>query len=430
MSGTLTWRWRVPRPAPADPLRAFSAEEVEACVRHAKPRQRWSLVAFAADLLLLAALALSAPGRRLIGWAAGLAGGFVPGRAALTVATVVVAQALVGLPFSLRSYFQDRRAGLATQRLRGFMGDWLKSRGVGLALTVLPVAGLIAVAHWRPPGYPWVAAAVAALLVVVLAMLGPVVLEPLFNRFQPLGVGPLRDRVLAIAAQLRVSVRDVLVSDASRRTTRVNAYVSGVGRTRRVVIYDTLLGDGGAAADPGDGGTAGDPAEPGTGPSDRGREDEVLLVLAHELAHVRHRDVLFGTAAGALATAGGVLLVNWLLERAWLRDLLHVGGLGDAGVAPGLLLLGAVGGLLAAPLASAVSRWAEARADWTALEVSRDPGTAEVVERRLALENRADLHPNRLLLALFASHPPTMARIAQARLWAERNQGASRVPAG
>jgi STE24 endopeptidase len=77
-----------------------------------------------------------------------------------------------------------------------------------------------------------------------------------------------------------------------------------------------------------------------------------------------------------------------------------------------------------------VSRWAEARADWTALEVSRDPATAEVVERRLALENRADLRPNRLLLALFASHPPTMARIAQARLWAERNQGASRVPAG
>jgi STE24 endopeptidase len=444
MSGTLTWRWRVPRPATADPLRAFSAEEVEACVRHAKPRQRWSLVAFAVDLLLLAALALSAPGRRVIAWAAGLAGGFVPGRAALTVATVVVAQALAGLPFSLRNYFHDRRAGLATQRLRGFLADWLKSRGVGLALTVLPVAGLIAVAHWRPPGYPWVAAAVAALLVVVLAMLGPVVLEPLFNRFEPLGAGPLRDRVLAIAAQLRVSVRDVLVSDASRRTTRVNAYVSGVGRTRRVVIYDTLLGDRGAPGDPtergagpsdrgaagdsaepgagrSDRGDPGDPAEPGTGRSDRGREDEVLLVLAHELAHVRHRDVLFGTAAGALATAGGVLLVNWLLERAWLRDLLHVSGLGDARAAPGLLLLGAVGGLLAAPLASAVSRWAEARADWVALEVSHDPETAVAVERRLALENRTDLRPNRLLVALFASHPPTMARIAQAWLWAARH---------
>jgi STE24 endopeptidase len=125
-----------------------------------------------------------------------------------------------------------------------------------------------------------------------------------------------------------------------------------------------------------------------------------------------------------------VLVVNWLLGLGWTRDLLHVGGLGDPLVAPGLLLLGAVGGLLASPLASAVSRWAEARADWTALEVSRDPGTAVAVERRLALENRADLRPNRLLVAVFSSHPPTMARIAQARLWADRNQGPSGVPAG
>jgi STE24 endopeptidase len=405
------WRWRVPRPPAADPLRAFSPEEVEVCVRHAKPRQRWGLVSFAVDLLLLAALALSPPGRRLVAWAAGLAGGFVPGRAALAVAMVVVAQALVGLPFSLRAYRQDRHAGLATQRLRGFLADWLKSRGVGLVLTVLPVAGLIATAHWRPPGYPWVAAVAVALLVVVIALLGPVVLEPLFNRFEPLGPGRLRERVLAMAAQMRVPVRDVLVADASRRTTRVNAYVSGFGRTRRVVVYDTLLADRPA------GQGSGTREEEGSG----SREEEVALVLAHELAHVQHRDVLLGTLAGALATGSGVLLVSWLLERDWLRDWLHVGGLGDARVAPGLLLLGVAGGLLAAPLASAVGRWSEARADWVALEVARDPDTAVAVERRLALENRVDLRPNRVLVAVFASHPPTMARIAQAWLWAARD---------
>ncbi|HZD73520.1 MAG TPA: M48 family metalloprotease [Actinomycetota bacterium] len=412
----------MPRPPPADPLRAFSREEVEVCVRHAKPRQRWRLVGFAVDLLLLVALALSAPGRRLVAWAAGLAGGFVPGRAALAVTTVVVAQMLVGLPFSVHAHWQDRRAGLATQRLRGFLADWLKSRGVGLVLTVVPVAGLIATAHWRPPGYPWVVAAVGALLVLVVALLGPVVLEPLFNRFEPLGTGPLRERVLALAAELRVPVHDVLVSDASRRTTRVNAYVSGLGRTRRVVVYDTLLADqadqAGAEAPAAAGAGRG---RSGPGERSRAREDEVVLVLAHELAHVRHRDVLLGTMVGALATAGGVLLASWLLDRAWLRDWLHVAGLGDPGVAPGLLLLGAIGGLLAAPLASAVSRWSEARADWVALEVSRDPATAVAVERRLALENRADLRPNRLLVALFASHPPTMARIAQAWLWAARD---------
>jgi STE24 endopeptidase len=90
------------------------------------------------------------------------------------------------------------------------------------------------------------------------------------------------------------------------------------------------------------------------------------------------------------------------------------------------VLLAAAGGLLAAPVASAVSRWSEARADWVALEVTRDPATAVAVERRLALENRADLRPNRLLLVMFASHPPTMARIAQAHLWASIHQAQPR----
>lgn len=417
----------MPRPPAAPPIEAFSAEEIAACVAYAKPRQRWGMVAFAVDALLLVALALTPPGRRVVSWFVGLGGGFVPGRAALAVTLVVLAQAVVSLPFSLRSFRQDRRAGLATQRLRGFMLDWAKSRGIGLVLTVLPIGALILAAHYRVFGYPWTAAAVGALLVVVLALIGPVVLEPLFNRFVPLAPGALRDRVLRMAAQMRVPVRDVLVSDASRRTTRVNAYVSGVGRTRRVVVYDTLLRpDGERPVAPDREDEVSPERDDKVSPE---REDEVTLVLAHELAHVAHRDVLWGTVAGAVLTGAGVLLVNWLLGLGWVERLLHAGGLGDPLVAPGLLLLGAIGGLLASPVASAVSRWAEARADWTALEVSRDPATAVEVERRLALENRADLRPNRLMVLVFASHPPTMARIAQARLWAERNPGHAGVGA-
>jgi STE24 endopeptidase len=143
---------------------------------------------------------------------------------------------------------------------------------------------------------------------------------------------------------------------------------------------------------------------------------------------VRHRDVLWGTVAGAAAAAAAVPLAAAVLGLGWARARLGIGGLGDPLAAPGVLLLASLAGLLAAPVASAVSRWSEARADWLALEVTRDPRTAVAVERRLALENRADLRPNRLLVALFASHPPTMARIAQARLWAARHPEARPAP--
>ena len=391
----------VPRPRAPDPLAAFSEDEVKACVDFAKPRQRWGLAAYAADLVLLAALALTGPGRAVVSWAAGLAGGWAPGRVVLATVAVLAVRAAAGLPFSVRAFRQDARAGLATQRLGGFLRDWAKARAVGLVLVVLPLGALVLGARWQPPGWPLVAAAAAVLLVLALTVAGPVLIEPLFNRFRPLDPGPLRAQLLELATAMEVPVRDVLVSDASRRTTRVNAYVSGLGRTRRVVVYDTLLAA--RAADP------------------AGAADEVALVAAHELAHVRHRDVLWGTVGSAALAAVSVLAVVALLDLEAVRRLFAVTGLGDPLVAPGLLLLGMLGGLLAAPVASAISRWAEARADWLALEVTRDPATAVAVERRLALENRADLRPNRLLLAMFASHPPTMARIAQAWLWAERH---------
>jgi STE24 endopeptidase len=390
----------VPRPPAADPLAAFTEDEVRACVAFAKPRQRWGLAGYGVDLAVLAALALTGPGRAAVAAAAGLAGGWAPGRVVLAAVGVQAVRAGVGLPFSVRAFRQDARAGLATQRLGGFLRDWAKARAVGLVLVVLPVTALVLGARWQPPGWPLVAAVAAVLLVLALAVVGPVLIEPLFNRFRPLEPGPLRARLLELAATMGVPVRDVLVADASRRTTRVNAYVSGLGRTRRVVVYDTLLA--------------------GTGES-TGAADEVALVAAHELAHVRHRDVLWGTVGSAALAAVSVLAVVALFDLEAVRRVLAVSGLGDPLAVPGLLLLATLGGLLAAPVASAISRWAEARADWVALEVTRDPVTAVAVERRLALENRADLRPNRLLVAMFASHPVTMARIAQAWLWAERH---------
>jgi STE24 endopeptidase len=386
--------WRVPRPRPPDAEAAFSADEIAAALAFARPRQRWGLASLAADLAVLALLALTGPGRSLVRAVAGLAGTWTPGRVALAVATAAVAQALTGLPFGLRSWRQDRRAGLATQGPRAWLADWGKARALGVGLTVLALGGLILAAGGLP-GFPVTAAVGAALLVAVLTLAGPVLVEPLFNRFTPMAAGQVREEVLALAEAMGVPVAEVLVADASRRTRRVNAYVSGLGRTRRVVVYDTL--------------------------TERAGPGELLLILAHELAHVRHRDVAAGTAGMAAVAGLGVLAVDRLLAGGPLPAAFAVGGLADPLAAPGVLLLAALGGLLAAPAASAISRWAEARADWAALEARRDPDQAVAVERRLALDNRSDLRPNRLLVAWFASHPPVMARIAQAWLWAERH---------
>ncbi|HSO54327.1 MAG TPA: M48 family metalloprotease, partial [Actinomycetes bacterium] len=281
----------MPRPPAADPLEAFTEDEVRACVDYAKPRQRWGLASYGTDLLVLAALALTGPGRAVVRGVAGLAGAWAPGRVVLATVAVLAVRAGVGLPFSIRAFRQDARAGLATQGIGGFLRDWAKGRGVGLVLTVLPLAALVLGARWQPPGWPLVAAVAAALLVLALSVAGPVLIEPLFNRFSPLDPGPLRARLLELAATMRVPVGDVLVADASRRTTRVNAYVSGLGRTRRVVVYDTLLAAAGPR--PTDGSSSG--------------SDEVTLVVAHELAHVRHRDVLWGTVGAAALAAVSVL---------------------------------------------------------------------------------------------------------------------------
>src|SRR4029453_4117359 len=193
---------------------------VRACVAFAKPRQRWGLVAYGTDLAVLAALALTGAGRALVRGAAGLAGGWAPGRGSRAPGAVRAVGAGVGLPFSIRAFRQDRRAGLATQRLGGFLRDWAKGGAVGLVLTVRPVAALVLGARWQPPGWPWMAAAGAVALVVTLAVVWPVLVEPLFNRFRPLGPGPLRTRLLALAATMAVPVGDVLVADPSPPTTR------------------------------------------------------------------------------------------------------------------------------------------------------------------------------------------------------------------
>jgi STE24 endopeptidase len=218
-----------------------------------------------------------------------------------------------------------------------------------------------------------------------------VLIEPIFNRFTPMPDGELRTSLVELAGQDGVPVRDVLVADASRRTTALNAYVSGLGPTRRIVVYDTLLRE----------------APP----------EQVRAVVAHELGHAKRNDVLTGTLISAFGAAAGVcalfLLGSWagLLRRAGVSSIVEPRALAL------LVAVATVAGLVSLPLQNMISRKVEARADAHALELTDDPSTVESMEERLATANLADVDPPRWHYLIFASHPSIVERMAAARAY-------------
>ena len=299
---------------------------------------------------------------------------------------------VVTIPIAIRKEIVLRRYGLSVQSWRGWLADAAKSAAVGAVLSAGLLVTLYALLGVSPRWWWLWAAPGAALLVVVLSFVFPVVVEPLFLRFEPMPDSPLRRRLLELADRGGVPVRDVLVADASRRTTALNAYVSGFGATRRIVVFDTLLRDA--------------------------PEGEVEVVVAHELGHAARRDVVHGTAVAALGLAalccGLHVLLGWpaALERA------GVGLAADPGSVGLLLAVAAVAGLVLTPAQNLLSRHVEARADEFALRLSGRPGVFAAMQERLARTNLADLEPGLVKYLLFASHPTTVQRIAAARQYA------------
>lgn len=367
-----------------DVARDFTAAQVareQAYHSALRPPAYASLVV---SVLVAAVLGLSSLGARLVGR--------LPGpwwvRVPFGTAAVLVIGQLATLPFDARSEVVQRRYGLSTQHWAGWADDLLRGLGIRLLTTSLVLLVLIGLARRTARWWAW-GALVAALFTVVGSFVYPLVVEPTFNRFTSLPAGRLRSDLLALAARDHVPVRDVLVADASRRTTALNAYVSGFGSTRRIVLYDTLI--------------------------KQSPPREVELVVAHELGHAKRQDVLHGTLIGAFGAAAAVcalsLVLPVLLRRARVRSV------GDPAVVPLVLLLATVAPLLLLPLTNLVSRHIEARADVHALDLTGDVPTFIASEERLSLVNLSDLAPGPLVYGLFFDHPSGPQRIAIARAW-------------
>jgi STE24 endopeptidase len=318
-------------------------------------------------------------------------GGWIATAAIGSVALSLIGLVL-GLPLSMRGEVVNRRWQLSRRSWGLFAADRAKGFVIGAALTAGAVTGLYALMRWSP-GQWWVWAGLAAAGLAVLGSFAmPVLIEPLFNRFRPMAEGPLRTRLMELVEESGVDVRDILVSDSSRRTAAANAYVSGFGRTRRLVVWDTTA-DGFAV-------------------------EEVAAVAAHELGHAARRDVLVGTVFGAVGAAFSVALLALALH--W-PPLLHAAGVTtlddprSQGLVRALLVLF---GLVGEPAMLVFSRYIETRADGYALDLFRDPATVVRMERGLAVLNIADLRPRRTVVLLTYSHPPIHERMAHARRWA------------
>ncbi|WP_163506768.1 M48 family metallopeptidase [Fodinicola acaciae] len=386
-----------------DPLIDFSDEERAVSRRYVTTMKPLAYASGVIGLIVPLVLGFTPLGAWLIRAVAAPFGGSYLAQLVVAVPLLALLLDLVTLPIGVRREIVRRRYGLS----RRTWGLWLSDAAKGWLLSIIlgELALLVLFALiWVLPQWWWLpAAAGAAILLTGMAFLQPLVFEPLFMRFTPLAEGPLRDRLFELAALDSVPVRTVLVADASRRTSGVNAYVSGFGASRRIVLFDTLLDDPQA-------------------------QTQAELVVAHELGHAYHRDVHRAVWLGAAGAAIAACALFLALQLPWLLGIAGVVSAGDPAAIPLMLALAALGGVVLMPFETATSRRVEARADEHALERTGDPANFAAMQRQLAVRNLTDLYPSRFDVLFFGTHPSIPERIAHARDWARRHDLAP--PAG
>ena len=305
---------------------------------------------------------------------------------------------LASLPLSYYGgWVVEQRYGLSNQSRRDWALEQAKGTAVGLALTLPVLQGVYFVIR-RSPRWWW--AILAGLMIpftIILSNLAPVLILPLFNKYEPIKDRALAERIKALAAAQGVNVADVLQMDMSKQTSKANAFFTGIGNTKRIVLGDTLLAEF--------------------------TPDEIEVVLAHELGHQVHRDLWKLIGLGAATTA----LTAWAVDRLGMPLIARYGrrfgldparGLGDVAALPLLSLLLNALSLLLLPLQNGVSRnLIERPADRYALELTGKREAFVGAMEKLGRMNLADPQPPALVKWFLHGHPTLQERIAFGREW-------------
>jgi len=303
------------------------------------------------------------------------------------VAIVLLLNEVGSLPLSFYSGFVlERRYVLSSEPLARWCVDQVKSFAIGLVFSTIAAAIVYGFIRMSPEHWWLQAGAVFALLIVGLTNVAPVVLLPLFYRVKPLERAALHARLLGLAERAGAKVVGAYEWGLGEKTRKANAALAGLGGTRRILVSDTMLADY--------------------------TDDEIEVVLAHELAHHVHGDIWKGIALESALILAGFYLASRLLAA--FAPTFGLQGVADVAGLPLLVLAAATVSLVMVPFAHAMSRAFERSADRFALRLTRNPGAFVSAMRRLAAQNLAEEHPSRIVQILFYSHPPVRERIAAA----------------
>jgi len=285
---------------------------------------------------------------------------------------------LIILPLQYyREFVIDHRFALSNQTLPSWFIDILKDRAISLIINTLGLSTIYTLIIYLPKHWWIAAAAIFILFIIIASFISPVIIDPLFYKFSILEDKQLTNEIINVTEKAGVSIGSILVADASKKTNRVNAYFTGVGKTKRIVIYDNLL--------------------------NQYTKKEVLSVIAHEVGHWKYKHIVKNIAMGA----AGIIILFFIMYS--LKSGLQLGT--SVKLVLILFILFGLISYITMPLQNFVSRYFEGQADKTAVELTADPQTQVFMLEKLARSNLANVKPNNIVKYLIYSHPPIMERI-------------------
>jgi STE24 endopeptidase len=369
-----------PEPVELDPARQRVAKE------YASIQRRLSFLELGLTALALVVLLFSGWSAALRDWAGSISREtwLVVGLYAVALGAIFT---LLTLPLDFYSgYVLPKRYGLLTQSVRGWVVDTMKNLALGAAFGLAGIELLYWLLRTFPDWWWLIMSVLLWLFTVVIAQLAPVLIMPLFYQFRPLDDPDLVARLTALAERAGTRVRGVYVMDMSSRTTTANAMLAGLGRTRRIILGDTLLRDY--------------------------TPDEIQTVLAHEMAHHVHNDLIKSLVAQAVLIPLSLWVASIFLS--WGVTAFGFRGIDDVAAFPLFIAAMSIFGLITMPAGNFLTRRMERAADRYALDTTRNGPAFRSAMLKLASQNLADADPPAWVRFLFYSHPPISERVRMA----------------